>query len=80
MGLKKHKNQSPYKIEATLERFEDRYAILKTDDGYVFKWPIKYLPENLNPCDRVILKAGSDETEENEKLEAMRKLLEELIN
>ena len=79
MSLKK-KSIEKYSINATLKSFEDRYAILKTEDSQEFKWPIKYLPDNINPGDNVILKLGNENTEKNEKYQAMRELLEELVN
>jgi len=80
MGLKKQKNNEKYKIEATLESFKERNAVIKTQDGQTFKWPIKYLPEDLNPGDKVTLKIENEKLDKDKEYQVMRKLLEEMIN
>lgn len=71
-------------LTAKLERFEDRYAVLVSEDGHEIRWPIKKLPDQIKIGDGVELKIhtskGADSEADNEKYANMRKLLEELIN
>lgn len=69
-----------YTLTAKLERFEERFAVLSNETLGEFRWPIKNLPENLTAGDMVQLKVVTSKTEEEEKYERMRRLLEELIN
>ena len=69
-----------YEITFTLERFEDRSAVLRNSESGELRWPIKNLPEQVRIGDSVVVKISTQKTEEDEKYARMRKLLEELIN
>lgn len=67
-------------ITAILERFEDRFAVLRNEALGEFRWPITNLPQDLQVGQSVTLKAVNPKSENDEKLDRMRTLLEELIN
>lgn len=68
-----------YTITAILERFEDRFAVLRNEVGE-FRWPIANLPQEIQIGQTVTLKVVNTSSENDEKLQRMRKVLEELIN
>lgn len=72
--------QDFFSLNATLNRFEERFAVLHNESIGEFRWPIKNLPENVKIGDTVVLKVSTQNSENEEKYENMRKLLEELIN
>jgi hypothetical protein len=69
-----------FELTFTFKRFEGRHAILDNELTGEIKWPIKHLPEDVNPNDKVRLKLVSDKMEEAENLLALKKTLEELVN
>lgn len=72
--------QDQYSIQATLERFEDKFAVLKNETYGEFRWPVKNLPEDLQIGETILIKISTQKLEQEEKFEQMRRLLEELIN
>lgn len=69
-----------FELTFTFKRFEGRHAILDNELTGEIKWPIKHLPDHVNPNDKVRLKLLSDQMEEEENLLALKKTLEELVN
>lgn len=67
-------------IQAVLERFEERFAVLRNESIGELRWPIKNLPEGVAIGNTVVLKISTKKSEDDEKYARMRKLLEELIN
>jgi hypothetical protein len=80
MPFTKIKTENKYQITGILKGFQERCALIESEEGQIFNWPIKYLPENIKINDKVTLKLGSENTENNEKYQAMRDLLTELVN
>lgn len=67
-------------VEFTLKKFQDRNAVLYNEStGQIF-WPIKKLPDNLEPGDTVTLRLVTEESLEQEHTEILKKVLEEIIN
>lgn len=68
-------------IKATLESFEERYAILRTQDSQnIIKWPIKNLPDSAKIGETITLKLTTAIDQTDLDYEHKRQLLEELIN
>ncbi len=67
-------------IKATLESFEERYAILRTQDSQKIKWPIKNLPDSAKIGETITLKLTTAIDQTDLDYEHKRQLLEELIN
>lgn len=78
MGLRRDENEDILGMTFTLQKFEGRYAVLKSDDpeiGFI-KWPIKKLQDNAKEGDRIAIKVKDTE----EQYDLKRRLLEELVN
>lgn len=69
-----------FELTFVFRRFEGRHAILENDLTGEIKWPIKHLPDHVNPNDKIRLKLISDKMEQEENLLALKKTLEELVN
>ena len=67
-------------IQATLESFEERYAVLRTADNTTFNWPIKNLPDHAKVGDSLTVEINTEKDQTNLDYANKRKLLEELIN
>lgn len=70
----------PHSIQANLERFEERFAVLQNENYGEFRWPIKNLPEDARIGQTIVISVSAQKSEDEEKYALMRKLLEELIN
>lgn len=79
MALKKKTKVLPFSLKARLERFEERYAILR-GEGIELRWPIKQLPDNVNPGDEVTVMLKTKTILQDDEYRNMRKLLTELVN
>jgi hypothetical protein len=69
-----------YELTFTFKRYEERFAILENELTGEIKWPIKYLPEHVNPNDQIRLKLISNQIEKEENLQALKQTLEDLVN
>ena len=67
-------------LHAKVERFEDRYAVLRHEALGEFKWPLSHFPERVNVGETVVLNISTERATAENKEEEMRRLLEELIN
>ena len=67
-------------ITFTFRRFEDRFAILFNELTDEIKWPIKNLPDDVQPNDTVKLRLISSNIEQAEQVAALKQTLEELVN
>lgn len=67
-------------LSAVLVRFEERFAVLRSEMTGELRWPISHLPDQLKIGDAVTLKISTSKTESEEQYARMRRLLEELIN
>lgn len=57
-------------LSGTIERFEEKFAVITTDDGQTIRWPIKDLPDDCakNSRLRLVLKTAAANQAEREKL------------
>lgn len=67
-------------IKVVLDRFEGKFAVLKTSDGQELLWPIKNLPEEAKEGSgmRLILATAKTDQEEREKL--AKTILNEILS
>ena len=63
-------------IKGTIERFDGKMAVIKTEDGQTINWPQKNLPDNIEQGSNVKLAL---QTSENEK-EQQEKMAKEILN
>ena len=69
-----------HQIQAVLESFEERYAVLRTADSEKIKWPIKNLPDSAKIGEEITIQLMTDDAKSDADYAHKRKLLEELIN
>ena len=67
-------------IKATLDRFEEKLAVLKTEDNLEILWPIKKLPDDIAAGDSltITLTSNKDGTAKQENL--AKSMLNEILN
>ena len=75
----KHENEN-FELEFIFKRFEERHAILENELTGEIRWPIKHLPEELQPNDKIHLKMLTARSKTNEQTQALKQTLEELLN
>lgn len=80
MPLKTHTPKDTYQIQAALEKFEERYAILRSPLGFEYRWPIKHLPDNIQIGETIFLSIKTENMLKDEQYKNMRDLLTEMIN
>ena len=68
-----------YSITATIDRFEDKRAVLVTNDGQTLYWDIKNLPEDALAGTVVRLILATSKTEEEERAKLAKTLINEII-
>ncbi len=66
-------------IPATVDRVEGKKAVLKLDDGQSLDWPMDKLPGDAREGSRVKLVLFSNKTEEEEREEMAKKVLNEIL-
>ncbi len=66
-------------LKATIDRFEGKFAVLKTDDGQEILWSISNLPEDAKEGSAVRLSIHTSKTDEEEKIKLAKSLLEEIL-
>mgnify|MGYP001561701106 CR=1 FL=1 len=67
-------------LTANIIGFDGMYAVLNIPEAPDMRWPIRHLPEGVDVGSPVQIKMITAKTENEEKFERMRKVLEELIN
>lgn len=67
-------------IQFILDRFEERYAVLRHELHGEIRWPIKYLPETTRIGEPIMVCAFTEQQQKDQQYDKMRRLLEELIN
>lgn len=68
-----------FEITATLDRFEEKKAVFKTDDGQTILWDIKNLPEDIGTGSVVRLTIGTSKTQEEEREKIAKQMLNQII-
>jgi len=65
--------------KAILDRFEDKIAVFKLDNGQELEWSKDELPRDFKVGDEVNLKLVTSASETKEREEIARKLLSEIL-
>lgn len=68
-----------YFVRATVDRFEGKYAVLKTDDKQEIKWLIKNLPDDVKEGSLVRLVVSTHRTEQAEREKLAKTLLNDIL-
>lgn len=66
-------------ILCTLDRFEGRFGILKTEDGQTINWPQDQLPSDVEEGSQIKLVLSSAKTEEEEREKMAKAVLNEIL-
>ncbi|OGF21151.1 hypothetical protein A2257_01425 [Candidatus Falkowbacteria bacterium RIFOXYA2_FULL_38_12] len=66
-------------IKATIDRIEECFAVLRTDDTQEILWPLKSLPKEAKEGMAVRLILSTDENEEEERKKIAKTLLNEIL-
>lgn len=66
-------------LQATVDRFEGEYAILKTEDGEELKWPRKNLPSSVHEGNILYLQTMLNTEKEAEREKLAKTLLNEIL-
>lgn len=73
-----------FNLTFLLDRFEERYAVLRNENTGEVRWPIRLIPEYVKIGDEITMqlidKKLASSQSEDEKYKLMQRLLEELIN
>ncbi|MBI2463940.1 hypothetical protein HYV57_03205 [Candidatus Peregrinibacteria bacterium] len=80
MALRPNTHQDTCQVQVTLEKFEERYAILRSPHGFEYRWPIKNLPESIQIGETIFLTLKTDNMLKDQQYKNMRELLTEMIN
>ncbi|HLD27818.1 MAG TPA: DUF3006 domain-containing protein [Patescibacteria group bacterium] len=70
----------PHKLTGTLDRFEEKLAVIKTLDGGEIFWPIKNLPDEVKAGDSLTLTLETDREQTSGKAELAKSMLNEILN
>jgi hypothetical protein len=66
-------------VLATVDRIEKEKAVFKLDDGQSLDWPVAKLPTDVAEGSRLKLILSSDKTEEKEREELAKTVLNEIL-
>jgi len=66
-------------LNAVIDRFEGMTAVLRIEGGQEVRWPTKFLPDQVREGTVVRLTLASELTEEREREQVARTILNELL-
>ncbi len=66
-------------IKATIDRIENDFAVLKTDDKQEILWPTSRLPEDAKEGSLVRLNLSTSKADEEERAKLAKTILEEIL-
>lgn len=66
-------------LKGTIDRFEGKLAVIKTEEGLEFHWPIKNLPQEAKEGTAVRLILTTSESDQTEREETAKALLNEIL-
>ncbi len=67
-------------IKATLDRFEDGKAVIKTEDGQEIIWPTNKLPEEITAGNSLSITISSNIDKTSAKEGLAKNMLNEILN
>ena len=70
----------PMSIEATVDRFEGDFAVLRTGDGQEILWPSEQVPDNLQEGNIIRLALLSDDETATQRRTQAQDILNEIFN
>lgn len=73
------KENQEYFLTMIIDRFEEKFAVLKDQAGQDFLWPIKNLPDDAKAGMTVRLNITTDKTASQEREQLAKTLLNEIL-
>lgn len=70
----------PLMIKGVLDRFENKLAVIKTENGAEILWPIKELPEELSAGSAILLTLSNQAGQEEQRQALAQAMLNEILN
>jgi len=70
----------PYLISGTIDRFEGKLAVIKTDQETEILWPIRSLPDELVAGDKLTITLSNNQDETKNKEDMAKNMLNEILN
>ena len=71
--------EKKYFLNAKLEAFKETNAIFKAENGILYTWPIKNLPDNLKVGQTVRLSLSTEATEKEEREKVAKEVLNQIL-
>ncbi|MFH1598173.1 MAG: DUF3006 domain-containing protein [Patescibacteria group bacterium] len=71
--------ERPYHLKGVIDRFEEKNAVIRTDDQQEVFWPIKNLPEHVKEGSTLRLVATTNMTDQEEREEIAKALLNRIL-
>jgi len=71
--------KSRYFITGVIDRFEDKNAVIITDDKQTLLWSIKSLPDDIKEGEVVKLSLTTDKLETQTREQAVKNLLNQIL-
>lgn len=68
-----------HSLQATIDRFEGKFAVLHTEEKKEVLWPIKSLPDDVKEGSFVRLVVSTAKTEEEEREKIAKTLLNDIL-
>ncbi len=68
------------KLKLTIDRLEDKQAVLKTEDNQTINWPIDKLPVEAHEGSTIIFNILTDQESEKDKREQAKDMLNEILD
>ncbi len=71
--------EKKYFLNAKLESFKETDAIFKAENGTLYTWPIKNLPDGLKVGQAVRLSFSTEVTEKDEREKVAKEVLNQIL-
>ncbi len=68
------------KLKLTIDRLEDKQAVLKTEDNQTINWPIDKLPVEAHEGSTMVFNILTDQESEKDRREQAKDMLNEILS
>ena len=71
---------NPFIVKGVVDRFEEKLAVIKTEDQTEILWPIKNLPEEISAGTAIKLTLSTNESNEQDRQALAKTMLNDILN
>ncbi len=71
--------ENQFFLKAVVDRFENKTAVLKLQDGQTLNWPIKNLPDDVSAGSALRLIISTNQTDQSEREKIAKTILNQLL-